>query len=58
MIMPTFELKFFTLTWNEAEAFIKMLKHCETLFPRFIPKRLEIINFESSALFGLEEAIV
>ena len=27
MRMLTLELKFFTLTLNEAEAFIKMLKH-------------------------------
>ena len=58
MIMSTFELKFFTLAWNEAEAFIKILKNCETLSPRFMPKSLEIINFENSALFGLEKDIV
>ena len=58
MIMSPFELKFFTLARNEAEAFKKMLKNCETLSPRFMPKSLEIINFENSALFGLEKAIV
>ena len=54
MIMSTFELKFFTLAWNEAEVFIKMLKNCETLSPRFMPKSLE--KFGELSSFRLRES--
>ena len=47
--MSTFELKFFTLAWNEAETFIK-IDLCLKVWKK--------INFESSALFGLEKPIV
>ena len=58
MIMSTFEQKFFTLAWNEAEAFITTLKHEVDCLLDLSIKVWEKNNLESSALFGLENAIV
>ena len=58
MIMSTFELKFFTLAWNEAEAFITTLKHEVDCLLDLSIKVWKKNNLESSALFGLENAIV
>ena len=56
--MSTLELKVFTLTLNEGEALCDSVVEARSwLSPRFMPKSLEKINFDSSATsFRLRES--
>ena len=60
MVMSKFKLKFLTLAWNEAETFIKMLKHEVDYLLDLCLKVLKkkIIISRVQLFFGLEKAIV